>query len=138
MRELFSSTKRQLGNPVRVELVCRVEIGDAAVLVGRKCVDQLAAVESLVVTNTRSCGGDIDRLGICVVDVKLHAIAHLLSKSRLKRVVVRAGDRTPPIHAGELSVEHVSYDGAGRGHGIAEVIVMSQSIGEAVIEVDVA
>src|SRR4030081_1439596 len=93
--EALALSEWQLGNPVGIDLVSGVEIGDSATPVRIKGIGESSSGRSDVAARcpaqTRCSGSDVDRLGIRIVEVKLQP-AKLLPQSRLQRVVIRFSD----------------------------------------------
>src|SRR5262249_37754521 len=108
-REVTALAKRQICDPVCVDLMGGIKVRDPAPRSGRKSVSQAGPWCSHVCAGTEAQAGSgrrvINRLGVCVVEVELQSLAELLAQRGLERIVVRLADGAPCKHAGSLIVE---------------------------------
>src|SRR4029077_6015394 len=76
--EMPALAERQLSNPVGVDLVCGVEIGDGAGILRPKCIHETAPGRTNIVraAEPEACGagGEVNGLGIGVVQVELDTV----------------------------------------------------------------
>src|ERR1700739_3705661 len=120
-RKMLASAERQLGNPVRIDLVSRIKIRNSATATGIERIYQAAAGSAHVGAGTESqarrVGSDVDRFGICVVEIELNSAAQLFPQADLQSVVAGISDGAPAVHTRGLLVEHIAgaAQRAGRG-----------------------
>src|SRR5580693_7179300 len=74
-----------------------IKIGNCPKLEGRPGIDDLTAADSAKRADTFRVRGKVNRLGKCVVEVELNAMAHPMPQCDLQRIVVRRPDGTPCV-----------------------------------------
>src|ERR1700731_35484 len=98
MCECAAFADRDISNPVEVDLMGEVIVGDGAGQVWGKGICQAASDQAdiLVAINrephARRRGSDVHGLRKGIVEVKLQSVAELLPQARLQGVVVRTTD----------------------------------------------
>src|SRR6201991_3514364 len=98
---MLARSKRQLDDPIGIEEVTRVEVGDCPVELGMKCIDDLGERAAAVVERT-ACAvqfigplcvrSEIDGVGEGIGEIKLHAVTHSMTQDELTGVVAGAAD----------------------------------------------
>src|SRR5262245_34512735 len=81
-----SFSERKFRDPVRIELVFRVIVGNTAQCLWIPGVDDLPA-EAAPSTDSGGVGRDIDGFGEGVIEVKLQTARHRVPKAQLQRVI---------------------------------------------------
>src|SRR5262249_29939610 len=101
--------KGQFSDPVGINLVRGVEVRYSAPSIRIKSVDQAgpgrAYVHARAEPQSRRRRSDVDRLGIGVVEIELHAAAELLSYRSLQCVVTGVADGAPGVLRCELVIQ---------------------------------
>src|ERR1700733_6777874 len=97
------SAEWQVGNEISRKLMRRVEVRRGAELVRVPCIDDLPT-KAGDRANTLRIRRQVDRLRVCVVEVKLYAMSHGMFQRDLHRVVTRGAHRAPAIQRRILRV----------------------------------
>src|ERR1700674_239826 len=92
----LSLAKRKLYDPVGIDLVWRVEVRWTVQCFRLPGIDDLTP-EPAPGANALGVGSKVHGLRECVVEVKLHAMAHSMAHVDLQSVIVRNTDRAPRI-----------------------------------------
>src|ERR1700731_5486565 len=104
MCECAAFADRDISNPVEVDLMREIIVGNGAGQVWGKGICQAASHQAdiLVAINgephARRRGSDVHGLRERVVKVELKPVAELLPQTRLQSVVAGAADGAPSIH----------------------------------------
>src|ERR1700687_5435208 len=102
-RETSALPEGQLRQPIRVELMRQVVIGNGALGVGIERVLQATADQSNVLishqseAHTRGRRREVDGFRVGVVEIELQSVSKLLAHTCLQRVEIGVSDRTPAI-----------------------------------------
>ena len=99
-----------MDDPVGIEELTRIEIGDAAVELGMEGIDDLGEGATAVVgvwsavqfAGALRVRAEIDRVGEGIGEIKLHTVAHGVAQDELTGVVAGAADVRPCIERREL------------------------------------
>ena len=111
---MLARSKRQLDNPIGIDEVTRVEVGDCAVELRMECIDDLGERAAAVVERTASAiqfvgplrvRSEIDGVGEGIGEIKLHTVTHGTTQDQLAGVVAGAADVRPRIERRELALE---------------------------------
>jgi hypothetical protein len=103
---MLARSKRQLDNPIGIDEVTRVEVGDCPVELGMECIDDLGERTAAVVERTASpvqfvgplrVRSEIDGVGEGIGEIKLHAATHGMTQDQLPGVVAGAADVRPCV-----------------------------------------
>src|SRR5260370_11739359 len=95
------SAERQIRNPIGIELMRGVKVGDGAELERLPSVLNLSSgtVDS---SDAFRVGSQVDGFGIGVVEVKLDAMRHLVLQRNLQNLLVRAPHVLPHLYDRKL------------------------------------
>src|SRR5437899_12416497 len=113
MPKALSSPEWQFIDPVSIDLMVEVEIGNRPARLRIPGVDDLA-IQSAPLRDPLGIGHDVDGFREGVVEIKLQAVRKSLVKARLQSVVIGVAFRSPRVERFELFIEECVRTGYRR------------------------
>src|SRR6202022_3304605 len=100
--KLASVTERKIVDPVGIDLMARVKVGNAAKLVGSPSINNRR--EPGEFSDALGVRTDVKRFGKHVIEIKLQAVKRTAAKNELSSIVAARAYARPRVESGKFRV----------------------------------